>query len=147
MNNLMFQNMPDYIKEEMEGVMRKAKSLIKKNTVFTLLSIPLIVFSVFNLFFLVFRFGVESDMVYVLLLFALLGSIGIALYKEAKAVRKEIRKVSSEHIVERIEASDIVNDYQKRDFIDSIKKRPVLAMSVFIQFLQEEKHRQENSSK
>ncbi|SDL83461.1 DUF5392 family protein [Sediminibacillus halophilus] len=144
MNNFMFQNMPGYIQHEIEGVMSKAKSLIKKNTIFTLVSIPLIVFSVCNLFILLYRYGAGTEMVYMLLLFALLGSIGIALYKEAKMIRKEIRKVSSEQIMERIEASDVVNDYQKRGFIETIKKQPVLAMSVFIQFLQEEKNRKEN---
>ena len=107
------------------------------------ISIPLLSISIINLFFMLIITGYSQDMMIALGVYALLGVIGAALYKESKHVHKEIRQIGMDHIIKRIKASEHVNDYAKDKYINNIKAKPKFSLQTFFNFLSEEHRRKQ----
>jgi hypothetical protein len=139
MKQLSIKQIPVYIQKEIELITKNVRPLVKKSSTYAFLSIPLILFSLTNLFILFMSNGFNREMWPTLLVFAVLAAIGMALSKESKSLQKEIQQKSNHYIMERIKTSSIVPDFKKKEFLNLIKKQPVLGFNTFINFLEEEK--------
>lgn len=73
-----------------------------------------------------------------LVVYAALGAIGIALYREAKAKRKEVQKLSVDYITDRIKRSESASENLKEDYVKRVKEQPVRALYYFVEFLEKE---------
>ncbi|UFT99058.1 YwnF family protein [Radiobacillus kanasensis] len=138
MNPMTFQRMPQYIQREMEAISEKIRPLMKKSSIYTSISFPLIIVSLLNAFIMLFTNGIGNGLNISLIILALMAAIGMALSKESKVLRKEIQKQSNQHIVKRIEQSDVVPESTKQKFIQMVKQQPVLGFRTFVTFLEEE---------
>lgn len=139
MKPLTFRQAPAYIQKEMELISKHVKPLVKKSSTYAFLSIPLILFSLTNLFILFINNGLNREMWLTVLVFAVFAAIGMAFSKESKLIQKEIQQKSNDYIIKRITKSRIVSDYKKKEFINLVKNQPVLGFNTFINFLEEEK--------
>ncbi len=123
----------------MEIITKHVKPLVKKSSTYTLLSIPLTLFSLTNLSIIFFSNGFNREMWGMILLFSAFAAIGMALFKESKTLQKEIQKKTNHYIIERITKSSIVPDFKKNECIKTIKSQPILGFNTFINFLEEER--------
>ncbi|MFC4401878.1 DUF5392 family protein [Gracilibacillus xinjiangensis] len=137
----MTTEIPLFIKKELENLFAKIGPLMKKNTKYMMFATPLIAISFFNLIFFLFFGGFQNDMLAALFIYALMASVGLALFKESKRIKKQIKELEMEHIVNRIEKSDFINDYKKKDYISLIKNQPRMGIQTFMNFLTEENER------
>ena len=71
-------------------------------------------------------------------IYAVIGAIGFALWKEAKLNRQEIQNIGVQYMNERIKKSVYVMEDKKKQYIHLINEKPAQAMEFFIRFLQEE---------
>lgn len=131
-------NMPAFIKRELSKLEEIIAPPLKKATKYGLFSFPLILISIFNLVSLLFFMPEQENMLVPVLLYALIGAIGLALSKEAKTRRKEIQQMSADYVISRIEKSDIASAGLKKKYISMIKEKPVMAINHFVQFLEAE---------
>ncbi|WP_377558942.1 DUF5392 family protein [Ornithinibacillus salinisoli] len=131
-------DMPAFVKKEIEKLNDFLSPFVKKVSKYAFWSLPLITFSIVNLFFLLFLIPSEDRMLVALIFYAILGAFGMALSKEAKLQRKEIQKISSDYIIERMKKSDLVSDRFREDYIKRVINQPVRAMDHFVKFLEEE---------
>ncbi|QDP41772.1 DUF5392 family protein [Radiobacillus deserti] len=138
MNPMMFQKMPHYIQREMEAISEKIRPLMKKSSLYTSIAFPMIIVSIINIFVLLFTNGLSNGLSISLIIFALMAAVGMALSKESKFLRKEIQKQSNQHILKRIEQSEVVPESTKNKFIQMVKQQPVLGFHTFVTFLEEE---------
>ncbi|MGP4042440.1 DUF5392 family protein [Gracilibacillus sp. D59] len=132
---------PTFMKTELEKLFHKINPLIKKNAKYMMFAVPLLFISIFNLFFFLFFDGFSNGMVAVAVVCALMAAVGMALYKESKHIKKKIRELEMEHIVTRIEKSNVMNELKKKDYISLIKSQPKMGIQTFINFLTEENDR------
>lgn len=132
------KDLPVFIKKELEGLFEKLTPLLKKNAKYKMFALPLLIFSVINLILWLVMGGLAYGF---LMVYALIAAIGVALYKESRHIKKQIRTIEQEHMVDRIQTSDVINDYQKKDYISMIKSQPRLSLQTFLQFLTEENDR------
>ncbi|WP_338471977.1 DUF5392 family protein [Niallia sp. XMNu-256] len=139
MNPISFRQVPRYIQKELDLITKHVKPLIKKSSTYAFLSIPLILFSLTNLFILFINNGLNREMWVTILIFAAFAAIGMALSKESRTLKKEIQKKTNGYIIERIKKSVIVPEFKKSEFINLIKAQPILGFNTFINFLEEEK--------
>ena len=141
MNKLIFKQMPSYVEREMEIIKDHVKPLLKKTSTYSLIAIPISMMSLINLFFLLVYNGVNKEVMGSLIVFSIIGAVGIALFKESKFLRKEIQQKTNKYITDRITKSEYVLDYQKKEFIKLINERPILGFNRFVNFLEEENKR------
>lgn len=139
MNHSMIQKVPGYIQKELEAIGKYVKPLIKKSSIFTFISFPMIMFASINFLFLVLNGAVTRDAMPYLLFLAVFGAIGMALLKESRSLQKDIQVISNNYMVERISKSEAVTDAKKKEFISIIKNQPILGFNTFVSFLEEEK--------
>ncbi|WP_066192034.1 MULTISPECIES: DUF5392 family protein [Gracilibacillus] len=132
------KDLPVFMKKELEGLFEKLTPLLKKNAKYKMFALPLLFFSVINLILWLMMDGLAYGF---LIVYALIAAIGVALYKESRHIKKQIRTIEQEHMVDRIQTSDVINDYQKKDYISIIKSQPRLSLQTFLQFLTEENDR------
>ncbi|MDX8044504.1 DUF5392 family protein [Gracilibacillus sp. S3-1-1] len=137
----LFNNIPAFMKNELEKLFAKINPLMKKNAKYMMFAMPLLFISVFNLIFFLFFGGFENSMLAIPVIYALMAAVGLALYKESKHIKKEIRQLETEYIVTRIEKSSILNERKKKDYISIIKTQPKLNLQTFMNFLTEENDR------
>lgn len=130
------EHLPAHTKREIEKIQMLVAPLIKKSSIYMLLSIPMIVFSLLNLAVIVFRIPTESFLT--LVVFSLIGALGFALFKEALHQNKKIQKASIDYIKERIKKSSLVPENSKDMYIEKIQKDPINAFQVFSVFLNQE---------
>ncbi|WP_077324693.1 DUF5392 family protein [Virgibacillus siamensis] len=143
MNNFMMTNVPAFIEKEMQAMTEMIKPQLKKSSRYSLIALPLLAISITNLFFSLISGGWTLDNMVILGIYALMAAVGIALFKESKHVKKEMYKIGMEHMIERINESEHVNDYSKEKYIRNIKAQPKFGMQTFFDFLTEENSRKE----
>lgn len=132
------KDMPAFIKRELENLEKNVEPLMKKASKYMFWSLPLISISIANLVILLFFIPDKNSVIASLIFFAVLGSIGFALSKEAKYHQKEMMNISIRYMENRISNSDVVAEETKREYITRIKTQPVKAISLFIEFLEKE---------
>ncbi|WP_144462506.1 DUF5392 family protein [Siminovitchia fortis] len=131
-------NIPPFIQRELKKLNELITPLMKKASKYGFWSLPLILISVFNLVTILFFIPDRQNMVLTIILYAVLGALGMALSKEAKHQRKEIQKISADYVISRIEKSDMASPSLKRKYTAMVKESPVLAINHFIKFLEAE---------
>ncbi|WP_226035158.1 DUF5392 family protein [Aquibacillus saliphilus] len=129
-------DMPHFIKVEIEKLEGDLEPLTKKAARYSFWSLPLIIISFFNLFFLL--FVMPGGPISSAILYALLGAIGLALSKEANYHQKEIMKCSIALMVDRINKSDDVKSHVKEKYTTLVQNQSMKAISYFVEFLEEE---------
>ena len=103
------------------------------------LTIPLILFSLANLFALLINHGFNRDMWLTLLVFTILAAIGMAFSKESKSLQRKFNEKVIIILSSELRKVIIVPEFKKKEFVNLIKKQPVLGFNTFIKFLEEEK--------
>lgn len=141
MNNLIFKQMPNYVEREMEIITDHVKPLLKKSSMYSFIAVPITMVSLINLFFTLVYNGVNKEAMGTLIVLSVLAAVGIALFKESKFLQKEIQTKTNNYIIDRINKSEYVLDYQKREFIKLVNEKPILGFNTFVNFLEEENKR------
>ncbi|MDC3418629.1 DUF5392 family protein [Aquibacillus salsiterrae] len=131
-----WSEMPSYVIKEMEKIESKILPYTQKAAKYSFWSLPLILLSIFNLFFLLFILPDRN--LPVLIVYGLIGAIGLAFSKEAKFYQREVLKRSIHCMIERIKDSDIVPNVTKEDYIRRIQQQSISSYYYFIEFLKEE---------
>jgi hypothetical protein len=126
------------IKKEIENIQKLIFPLAKKTSKYMLWTFPLIGIAVINLVFLLFFSTKENDVYMMMIIYAIIGSVGFALLKETKINKKEIQNIGVKYIKERINKSGVLTDERKNKYIHLVNESPVMAMEHFVKFLQEE---------
>ncbi|MEH7387765.1 DUF5392 family protein [Bacillus sp. JJ1521] len=142
MNIITTKNLPNFITKELEQLHKKIAPIMMKTSKYMFWSFPLITISLINLLFFLFFMPFTNEAIPSLLIYAFIGAIGFALSKEAKFKKKEMEAISSEYIIERINKSDVLTSGRQQDYIERLKNQPKLALHFFIEFLNEEKLRE-----
>jgi len=138
MDNFLRNSFPEYIKKEIEAIQNLILPVARKTSKYMLWTFPLLTISLVNLVYLLAFTPKTEDTVGSLVLFAILGALGMALWKETKLNKKEIEKIGLVYIVDRIQKSRVVSEDRKNYYLKKVKEQPVEAMTNFIKFLQEE---------
>ncbi len=138
MNPSLFENMPAFIKREMDKITEQIQPLMKKNSKYIMFAFPFIIVGGFNLIIMFFQGGYGFDMLPITGIYALFTAIGIALYKESKHMNKKIHQIGKEHMIERIQTSNIISDDKKNAYIKMVKEQSKMSIQVFFKFLTEE---------
>jgi nucleoid-associated protein YejK len=142
MANMKIPDMPNHVKKEVERLQEILNPIMKKVAKYTMWTLPLVVFSLFNLLSLLFFGALNRDNLPMILFFALTGAVGMALYKEVRIQRNEIKKISAKYIIERIRTSEVATESHKNQYIALVKNQPLGKMiNHFIMFLNEEENR------
>ncbi|CQR47881.1 hypothetical protein BN1058_02213 [Paraliobacillus sp. PM-2] len=144
MNPLLFENMPPFIRREMEKITQQIQPLMKKNSKYMMFAFPLMLVGGFNLVVMFFQGGFSFDMLPITGIYALSAAIGIALFKESKFMNKKIHQIGKEHIIERIKMSRIIGDDKKNVYIKMVKNQSKMSLQVFFNFLTEENQEKQN---
>ncbi|MGV3489090.1 MAG: DUF5392 family protein [Tuberibacillus sp.] len=134
--NISMKNMPNFIKREMEKMEEPLIPYFKKASKYGIWAFPLIVFSLFNL--VISLFFTSNWNISAIVIYAVIGALGMALSRESKLQRKAIKIVSFNYIIKRISDSDIAPEALKKEYILRIKKQPAMTLNFFINFLEEE---------
>jgi len=142
MVNMNMPDVPNHVKKEIEKLQELLNPIMKKVAKYTMWTIPLVVFSIFNLLRLTYFGALNQDNLGMILFFAFIGAIGMALYKEVRIQRREIKKLSATFIIERIKKSEVATESNKNKYINLVKDQPIGKMfNHFIMFLNEEENR------
>ncbi|WP_316571395.1 DUF5392 family protein [Neobacillus sp. YIM B06451] len=144
---IQFMNdVPNSVKREIEKLEEIISPFLKKASKYALFSFPLITLSIFNLFILLFVAPNQNQQYSAtsIVIFAVIGAIGMAFSKEAKIQRIEIQNISTDYMIERIKKSELVSEHLKKEYSSLIKDQPSMAMQHFIAFLKKE-HQQRNT--
>ncbi|MFB1051619.1 DUF5392 family protein [Paraliobacillus sp. JSM ZJ581] len=144
MNSLLFENMPPFIKKEMEKITQQIQPLMKKNSKYIMFAFPFMLVGGLNLIVMFFQDAYSFDMLPVTGIYALITAIGIALFKESKFMSKKIHQVGKEHIIERMEMSRIIGEEKKNAYIKMVKNQSKMSLQVFFNFLTEENKEKQN---
>ncbi|SRR5690625_624954 len=131
-------NVPNFIKREIEKLEKLTKPVTQRAYKYIFWSYPLIFISLINLIILLFFIPTETIFNSGTVIFAIMGAIGFALSREAKVQRREIMKLSSDYMINRIKKSDIVSDHLKSEYINRVRQQPSRSMHHFVEFLQKE---------
>jgi len=142
MVNMKIPDMPSHVKKEIEKLQEILYPIMKKVAKYTMWTLPLVVFSLFNLLSLIYFGALNRDNLPMILFFALTGAVGMALYKEVRIQRNEIKKLSAKYMIERIKKSEVATESHKNQYIALVKDQPIGKMvNHFIMFLNEEENR------
>ncbi|GGM19809.1 hypothetical protein GCM10011351_02090 [Paraliobacillus quinghaiensis] len=142
MNPLLFNNMPPFIKKEMEKITEQIQPLMKKNSKYVMFAFPLMLVGGINLLILFIQNTWSLDMVTGI--YALMTAIGLALYKESKHMNKRIHQIGKEHMIERIKTSRIIADEKKKAYVKLVKEQSKMSLQTFFNFLNEENKERQN---
>ncbi|PGT88624.1 MULTISPECIES: DUF5392 family protein [Bacillaceae] len=131
-------DLPNFAKKEIEKLQEVIAPFAKKASRYIFWSFPLIVLSIINIVTMLFGAGFNESITPSLVVYAIMGALGMALSKEAKLQQAEIQKVSMDYIVERIKKSEVVSDRVKEKYISLVKERPLQTLNHFVNFLEVE---------
>ncbi|MED3646850.1 YwnF family protein [Halalkalibacterium halodurans] len=128
-----------HVKKEFERMQLQLAPIIRKSTIYSFISIPLLSFALFNLFLFLFNGELPiQDFTIAIAIFCLMGAFGLALFKESMHKNKEFIDSSITYIKDRIATSSYVPDQAKERYLHDIKEDPRQVFWVFQQFLEQE---------
>ncbi|KAF1677983.1 DUF5392 family protein [Bacillus mexicanus] len=140
MNFYRVEQMPGFIKSEMQKIQKAVQPFMKKTVVYRFLAIPIAAFSLFQLAVFLFHASADWKSLINAGLFALLAALGLAFFKEAGYQHKQIQKTIYIYMLNRIKKSEILSEDRKNSYTQQIKEEP-FAMRSFVEFLTEEDRR------
>ncbi|ADU28998.1 YwnF family protein [Evansella cellulosilytica] len=133
-----------YVKRELDKIRDVIKPYVKKSSLFSFISFPMIIFSIINLFALVTNFALTGEIILIIGLYALMGALGMAFLKESQHLNRKIQHNSFEYILERIKKSDYLTDFQKETYLENMEKSPHKGIAIFSEFLEQEEQRKKS---
>lgn len=134
------QEEPLYIKREFEKLNTRLIPLMKKTIFLGAFSVPLITFSFIGLYFIFVMTSFSGDMAVGIVLFALAGALGLALFRESLHKGKEMRKTSLVYMKERVANSDRLPEETKLQYVKQLQMNPQKSYETFVRFLQHEEN-------
>ncbi len=136
---------PAYARIELEKIQLLVAPLVKKSTMYRIVSILLMSVSFTNLAFIL--WGETNYTMIALGVFSVLAAIGMALYKEAVYQNREIQKTSLEYIKGRMQRSTTLPQVTRDHYMEQIDIEPRNAIPMFFEFLnKEERMRKRNEA-
>lgn len=140
-----YDNFPSYTKIELEKLQALIQPLAKKSSVYRIVAVVILSFSLVNLYHL--TFGNVSNNI-LLGAFCLLAAIGMALYKEAIYQNKIIQKTSLAYMKARMMQTKLLPPVTRDHYMEQIDTEPTYAFQTFFEFLnKEERMKKINESK
>ncbi|MFN2744567.1 YwnF family protein [Bacillus sp. z60-18] len=138
-----FNQMPAFMKEELDNLKRVAAPILKKRLVFLFVAIPLLLASLIYLstFWGQVSFGTES---YIKIGIAAIGAaFGMALLKESSHQKRNVQETVMTYILDRMQKSEVLPDDRKNRYVRAVKEEPFTVMRSFLEFLNEEENRRQ----
>ncbi|MDQ0256858.1 hypothetical protein J2S74_004280 [Evansella vedderi] len=135
---------PLYIKKEFEEMKKLTAPIVRRYSIYSFISAPLVIFSAINLYFLLFHSTWTSE-IPLLIIYGVLGAIGLALFKESTFQSKQVFKMGYHYMINRMKESKYLYDYRKERYLQLINQNPVDAVNIFREFLKEEERMRGNS--
>ncbi|UTR14758.1 YwnF family protein [Salipaludibacillus sp. LMS25] len=127
-----------YVKTEFEKIQAALAPYIKKSSMYTLISVPILTFSLINLFALSVNRGISDETMPLIIVFGVAGAFGLALFKESMYQSKEIYIKSFNYITNRIKKNDELPDAIKDRYLRRLQTEPANTMMIYYEFLQQE---------
>ncbi|KAA6450926.1 DUF5392 family protein [Bacillus swezeyi] len=133
-----FNQMPAFMKEEMDNLKRVAAPLLKKRMIFLFIAIPLILGS------LIYLSTFWSEASYMKIgIAAIAAAFGMALLKESSHQKRNVQQTVMKYILERMQKSEVLPDERKNRYVRAVKEEPFTVMRNFMAFLNEEEIRRQ----
>ncbi|MFT0801625.1 DUF5392 family protein [Bacillus swezeyi] len=133
-----FNQMPAFMKEEMDNLKRVAAPLLKKRMIFLFIAIPLILGS------LIYLSTFWSEASYMKIgIAAIAAAFGMALLKESSYQKRNVQQTVMKYILERMQKSEVLPDERKNRYVRAVKEEPFTVMRNFMAFLNEEEIRRQ----
>ncbi|MCR4371903.1 YwnF family protein [Bacillus amyloliquefaciens] len=136
------EQLPGFIKKEIQKIQIAIAPLMKKSIIYRFLAFPLAAFSLFHLASLLIQAPSGRGALVSAGIFALLAALGLAFFKEAGYQRKQVQKTIRLYMLNRIRKSDILSEERKSAYTRLIAEEPS-SMKSFIEFLTEEDRKKE----
>ncbi len=139
-----FNQMPAFMRKEMENLKQVAAPILKKRLIFLFTAVPLLVISLVYLssFWGETHFGTET---FVKIGIAALGAaFGMALIRESSYQKRNVQQKVFQYILERMQKSEVLSDERKTRYVTAVKEQPFTVMSNFMEFLNEEESRRQH---
>lgn len=96
MNFYRVEQMPGFIKTEMQKIQKAVQPFMKKTVIYRFLAIPLLAFSLFNLGAFLFHASADRESLISAGIFALLAALGLAFLKrQAISINKSKKRFTS----------------------------------------------------
>ncbi len=137
MNPFQTEHLSHYVKEELIRMQNELAPYVKKSMAFSLIAVPLIVFSSINLYVLLFG-NVGETSLEILIFLAFLAALGTALLVESIHLNKEMVQKGIDYMINRIKTSEMLSDAARERYVDAIKNDERRAYQIFYDFLQHE---------
>lgn len=134
--------LPKNVIQELKELQKITAPFMKKVATYMFWSFPLIAISIFNLVVSIFFIPASDKSLVMMLIYAIAGSIGLALQKEVKLQRQEIQKMSADYILRRVQKSEVVAPAAQNRYMSLVREEPMMAVQHFIAFLEEEARQQ-----
>ncbi|MCR6110786.1 DUF5392 family protein [Bacillus sp. A301a_S52] len=127
-----------YVKTEFEKIQTKLSPYIKKSSLYTLVSVPILTFSLMNLFVLIVNMRVSEQTMIPIIVFGVAAAFGLALFKESMYQSKEIYLKSFDYITNRIRKNDELPNAIKDRYLQRLQTEPANTMTIYYEYLQQE---------
>lgn len=122
MNFYRVEQMPGFIKTEMQKIQKAVQPFMKKTVIYRFLAIPLAAFSLFNLATFLFHASADRESLISAGIFALLAALGLAFFKEAGYQHKQIQKTVHIYMLNRIKRAKSFQKSGKTPIRDRLRK-------------------------
>ncbi|SEN67126.1 hypothetical protein SAMN04488134_101603 [Amphibacillus marinus] len=143
MNSAQFEQLPPFIKREMDLISEKIRPIMKKVSTYYMFGFPLMLIGILNMVLPFINTDFAMETLLIPAIFALVAAIGIALFKESRFLRKQIHRIGKDYMVERISKSEVMEDSEKSRYITNVKKQVRMDLQPFFKFLTEENKRRQ----
>ncbi|MCT2537485.1 YwnF family protein [Aquibacillus koreensis] len=130
--------LPKSAQVELESIQKLIGPIMKVRTRYIMFSVPMITLSLFQLSVLLFYGGMNQELLWTSVFYALLAAIGFALLKEGKQKKLEMQQMTNDYMIDRVNKSQFVSEHNKKEYVELIQQQPFLAINNFIRFLTEE---------
>ncbi|MBM7540373.1 DUF5392 family protein [Amphibacillus cookii] len=141
MNPAQFEQLPPFIKQEMDVISAKIRPLMKKVSAYYMFGFPLMLIGLLSMGMYLFDNSLNVETMMIPSVYALIAAAGVALFKESRFLKKQIHQVGKNYMVERIDKSEIIEEEEKNHYIKTVKKQVKMDLQPFFKFLTEENKR------
>jgi hypothetical protein len=130
--------MPGYIAREFEEIQKRTLPILKKTRKYMFLAFLIIPISIMNLVGLVFHTPWSQEMFISTLIFAVFGALGFAFQKEVRYSVKEVHRITTTYMKERVEKSRVLDVQRQQHYLQLLHTQPKQTSEIFQRFLEEE---------
>ncbi|ASB87050.1 YwnF family protein [Bacillus sonorensis] len=138
-----FNQMPAFMRREMENLKQVAAPILKKRMIFLFIAVPVLLVSLVYLssFWGHMSFGMDT---FIKMGIAALGAaFGMALFRESSYQKRNVQQKVFQYILDRMQKSEVLSEERKNRYVRAVKEQPFTVMSNFMEFLHEEENRRQ----